>query len=164
MKYLKRQEGMVLPLVIGLVALVVVVVGVAVWQSQKAKTKADQTAVSPSPSTVAQASSSPSHTASPVQTDQDLILALLKAHYSKNGQTPSAGTKYLLCKLEAGYATVLDQPNGAGGGDLLLKKSQGNWSIAYEGQNLDETTATQLGFPSGFGNACSSSSPVLYTY
>ncbi len=62
MKYLKHQEGMVLPLVV-LVAVVVAVIGVAVWQSQKAKT--NQATSSPTPTPVAQASSTPTVTPTP---------------------------------------------------------------------------------------------------
>jgi uncharacterized membrane protein len=65
MKYLKRQEGMITPLVIGLVVLVIVVVGVAVWQSQHAKTRANTATNAPTPSASARASSSPSSTATP---------------------------------------------------------------------------------------------------
>jgi hypothetical protein len=63
MKYLKRQEGVVLPLAILLVAVVAVVVGVAVWHSQKAKT--NHATSSPTPTSVAQASSTPTATPSP---------------------------------------------------------------------------------------------------
>ncbi len=61
MKYLKRQEGMVAPLVIGLAAVVIIVVGVAVWQSQKAKPQ-----VTASPTPTVKASTSPTPTATPV--------------------------------------------------------------------------------------------------
>jgi hypothetical protein len=65
MKYLKRQEGMIIPLVIGLVVLVIVVVGVALSQSQHAKPKANTATNSPTPTAVTQASSSPVPTVAP---------------------------------------------------------------------------------------------------
>lgn len=76
MQYLKRQEGVVLPLLIGLVALVVVVIGLAVWQSQHAKTKANQASTSPTPTAVAQASSTPTPTATPAPANEIKVTEL----------------------------------------------------------------------------------------
>jgi len=61
MRYLKRQEGVVLPLVVGLVAVVAIVIGLAVYQAQRAKT--NQATSSPTPSPTTQASSTPTPTA-----------------------------------------------------------------------------------------------------
>lgn len=69
MKYVKRQEGMILPLVVGLVALILVVVGLAVWQSQQAKKTADSTNTTPSPTSAAQGSRTPAPTATPTQSN-----------------------------------------------------------------------------------------------
>jgi len=98
--------------------------------------------------------------------DKDLIVETLKAHYLSNGQNPNPGNKFAQCRLEGDYAIIgVASGSGTGGGEVWLKKNQGVWSIAWEGQNYDPATqASKLGFPVGFGNSCSSSSPVIYTY
>lgn len=162
MNYLADQKGVMHILVAILVVVLVLAAGVAVYNvSQSNKNTTDSTTASSSPSTAATASP----TATPVASDQALIIAAVKARESTGGQSPATGSKVILCKLQDGYASVMvTVSSGAGGGDLLLKKSQSSWAVSYEGQNLDDATAAQLGFPQGFANACSSQSPVIYTY
>ena len=64
MKYLKRQEGMTAPLVVGLLAVVAIVVGIAVWQSQRVKPHASASPT-PTPTRAAQASPTPTTTPAP---------------------------------------------------------------------------------------------------
>jgi hypothetical protein len=99
-------------------------------------------------------------------TDQNAIVSVLKGHYASTVQIPNTGSKFALCKLQDGYAIVsYTVGSGAGGGEVWLKKGQSAWNIAWEGQNYDPSTqASKLGFPPGFGNSCSSNSPVIYTY
>lgn len=75
MNYLKRQEGVVQLLVVGLVVAVLIVVGLAAWQFQKAKT-ADQTASSPTPTLVASSSPSPASSATPTSANEFKVTEL----------------------------------------------------------------------------------------
>ena len=167
MKYLKRQEGMVLPLVVGLVAVVIVVVGVAVWQLQKAKASPVASS-SPTPTTVVQASSTPTAslapTATPAPSDSSLIVSAMKSDISSRGSSPSAGTQLILRKLEGNYARVdVNPPHGGGYFELLKRNSSGTWSVSFWGQNISPSQEVSLGFPSGFSNSVDTSQ-VVFTY
>jgi hypothetical protein len=158
-------------LVVILVVVLVAAAGVAVYNVQKSRQKDAQTVkASPSPATSPASTASPvatpTPTPTPAPTDQQLIVAALKSYYSSNGRTPNAGSRFTLCKLQGDYAIAgYFVGSGAGGGEAWLKKSQGAWSVVWEGQNYDPATqASKLGFPQGFGNSCSSNSPVIYTY
>ncbi len=91
MKYLKRQEGIVLPLVVGLVALVFVVVGVAVYNARQHKT--GQTA-----------STSPSPTSSPVST------ATAATDPYSGWQTYKSSTDGITFKYPADWKIIANQP------------------------------------------------------
>jgi hypothetical protein len=165
MKYVSNERGVLPILVALLVVALLAVAGLAVYNVSKSHQKDSQVAQgSPSPSASLRAGASPASSPTLAPSDQNLITAALKANDAKKGPTPGPGSKYILCKLEGDYASVGSIQGTGGGGDLLLKKSQGVWSIAYDGQNLSEATASQLGFPAGFVNVCSSQSPVLFTY
>jgi hypothetical protein len=160
--YLKSQKGAALLLELVLLAVVLSAAGLALYHAYSLKHASNKASV-PVPH---KANPSPTQTAK-AATDQELIVAVLKARYtSPSGSTPIPGSKFTLCKLEGDYAIVGESAaSGAGGGEVWLKKSQGTWSIAREGQNYDPVTqASSLDFPQGFGNSCSSNSPVIYTY
>ena len=168
MKHLSNERGALQVLALILVLVLVAVVGVAVYNVSKSHQKATEVAsTSPSASASPVTSASPTATATPAPTpsDQEQIVAALKAHYASNGQTPKAGSKFTLCRLENGYAIVgYSVGSGAGGGEVWLKKSQGTWAIAWEGQNYNPATqASSLGFPQGFGTSCTSNT-VIFTY
>jgi hypothetical protein len=165
-KHLSNERGVASILIAIFVLVVVAAAGLAVYNASKAhqKTASTVSSSSPSLSTSPESSLSPAATATPTPTpaptDQDLIVAVLKAHYGE--QTP--GSKFTQCRLEGNYAVIGFTPAGTGGGEDWLKKSNGTWTIAWQGQNYNPATqASSLGFPQGFGTSCTSNT-VLYTY
>lgn len=165
MSYLRKQEGVAQLLVVGLVAVVVVVVGLAIWQAQKSSNKSDPATPKATATPAAQSSPSPTPVATPVPTDQELITSLVKSNLEKGGNKPSSGTVLRLYALQGDYALVgILVSSGVGGGENLLKRSNGTWTIVYDGQNLDGTKAASLGAPAAIANSGSSSSPILFTY
>jgi hypothetical protein len=165
MKYTTNERG-ALPIIVALLVLVLIaIVGVALYNANNSKgTSKQATTSTTSPSASAVATASPAPSATPAPTDQSLIAAAVKAYIQNHGPAPAAGTKLTLTNLSGENALVTIGGTGAGSFELL-KKSQGTWSVRFDGQNISPAMETSLGFPQGFSNSGSSAtSTVLFTY
>jgi hypothetical protein len=157
MKYLKRQEGMILPLVVGLVALVAVVIGVAVWQSQKAKTEGIKATASPSPSVVAQASSAPTATATPAPANEikvtelgfkmTLPAGLTGLKYAAQTNIPGSAEHPATYSTSTFSTTSLEQLAGA-----ASQCSAANGSIGGIARYSEDPSTFTHGVPKKVGN------------
>ena len=115
MKHLKRQQGSVLPLVIGLVVVLAVVVGVAVTQAQKAKTKQSTSSPSPTATATPVARTSTSPTATPAPSNEFKVTELGFKMTPPAGLTV-ADLKYVARgNSDSSFSTTsLEQTAGAG--------------------------------------------------
>jgi hypothetical protein len=168
MKYISNERGALPVLMVILVVVVIVAAGAAFYNVSKSHNKDTQTAnvsASPSPNNSPASTASPitTPTPTPAPTDKELITSAVKAEVAGRGITPAKGSQLLLRNLQGNFVWV-DVSIPIGGYADVLKKSQGQWTVVYSGQNLDPTMEARLGTPQGFFSNPGQQSGVLYTY
>jgi|ERR1022692_122740 cytoskeletal protein RodZ len=160
MKYLKNEQGNVIPIALVLVVVIVIVAILAV----RAHNKADQVTSSPTPSAVVTTSTSP--TVTPIAaTDDELIASSIKSYDLANNVAPASGTTLKLTKNTGSAAEVqVNYPGPSSGSLVLLKKANGTWTVVYAGQNYDSSNESRDGLPVGFVNSSPTMSSLIFTF
>jgi hypothetical protein len=86
--------------------------------------------------------------------DEELVLAAAKAHYSVIAQprTSEKISGYRIKKLEGDFAAVFTDRATGGGPAIYLKKIDGRWSVFAAGDDieLDEEFRARYGIPETF--------------
>jgi cell division septation protein DedD len=129
MKYLKRKDGMVLPLAIVLIAVVIIVVGLAIYTATKSSQKDVHTvsaSSSPSESPVTKVSPTPT----PSQSDNDLIAQAVRTYTPQSANDTVAGITIVGSNAKGNGTT----PGAASSYEFISHKDNGTWKIVYRGQ------------------------------